>query len=132
MSKEQFYDPQQIFSEKDIHFEDIPVFAYKKTVREVFDSGRFTKDDLQIKSGNNTHIVTDDNEKALKLINASGIAEGKMDSDGRIIIEGALDRDRDVVKFLVGKDIFVKEVVNEEFSLEDYFLRVTGGGQANG
>ncbi len=93
---------------------------------------QFTKDDLQIKSGNNTHIVTDDNEKALKLINASGIAEGKMDSDGRIIIEGALDRDRDVVKFLVGKDIFVKEVVNEEFSLEDYFLRVTGGGQANG
>ena len=46
MSKEQFYDPQQIFSEKDIHFEDIPVFAYKKTVREAFDSGRFTKDDL--------------------------------------------------------------------------------------
>ena len=46
MSKEQFYDPQQIFSEKDIHFEDIPVFAYKKTVKEQFDSGRFTKEDL--------------------------------------------------------------------------------------
>ena len=46
MSKEQFYDPQQIFSETDIHFEDIPVFAYKKTVREQFDSGRFSKEDL--------------------------------------------------------------------------------------
>ena len=57
MSKEQFYDPQQIFSEKDIHFEDIPVFAYKKTVKEQFDSGRFTKEDLltgltgEVKSG---------------------------------------------------------------------------------
>ena len=46
MSKEQFYDPQQIFSETDIHFEDIPVFAYKKTAKEQFESGRFTKEDL--------------------------------------------------------------------------------------
>ena len=46
MSKEQFYNPQQIFSETDIHFEDIPVFAYKKTAKEQFESGRFTKEDL--------------------------------------------------------------------------------------
>ena len=46
MSKEQFYDPKQIFGEEDIHFEDIPVFAYKKTVKEAWESGRFTKEDL--------------------------------------------------------------------------------------
>ena len=46
MSKEQFYDPKEIFAETDIKFTDIPVFAYKKTVKEAFESGRFTKEDL--------------------------------------------------------------------------------------
>ena len=46
MSKEQFYDPNVLLHESDIHFEDIPVFAYKKTVKEEFDAGSFTKDEL--------------------------------------------------------------------------------------
>ena len=46
MSKEQFYNPEQIFGEGDIKFTDIPVFAYKKTVKEEFESGKFTKDEL--------------------------------------------------------------------------------------
>ena len=46
MSKEQFYDPKEIFAETDIKFTDIPVFAYKKTVKEAYESGRFTKEEL--------------------------------------------------------------------------------------
>lgn len=46
MSKEQFYHPEEMFAETDIKFQDIPVFAYKKTVKEEFESGRFTKDEL--------------------------------------------------------------------------------------
>ena len=46
MSKEQFYDPKEIFAETDIKFTDIPVFTYKKTVKEAYESGRFTKEEL--------------------------------------------------------------------------------------
>jgi len=46
MSKEQFYNPEQIFGEGDIKFQDIPVFAYKKTVDEEVKSGKFTRDEL--------------------------------------------------------------------------------------
>ena len=46
MSKEQMYIPEEIFGEGNIKFEDIPVFAYKKTVKEEFEAKHFTKEDL--------------------------------------------------------------------------------------
>ena len=46
MSKEQIYRPEEIFAETDIKFNDIPVFAYSKTLKEEFESGRFSKDEL--------------------------------------------------------------------------------------
>lgn len=46
MSKEQMYKPEEILGETDIKFKDIPVFAYKKTVKEEFESGKFTKEEL--------------------------------------------------------------------------------------
>ena len=46
MSKEQFYSPEQIFGETDIKFQDIPVFAYKKTVADEYKDGKFTKEEL--------------------------------------------------------------------------------------
>ena len=46
MSKEQIYVPEEIFAETDIKFKDIPVFNYKKTVKEEFDSKKFSKEDL--------------------------------------------------------------------------------------
>ncbi len=46
MSKEQTYVPEEILGESDIKFQDIPVFRYNKTVKEEFDSGKFTKENL--------------------------------------------------------------------------------------
>ena len=46
MSREQMYKPEAIFGETDIKFKDIPVFAYKKTVKDEFESGKFTKEEL--------------------------------------------------------------------------------------
>ena len=92
----------------------------------------FTKEDLHMKSGKNTYIVTDSNEKALSLIKASGITDASLVNEGsKIHISDELSREKNIVKLLVNNDIFVKEVVSEEFSLEDYFLRVTGGGKDN-
>ena len=46
MSKEQMYRPEEILGETDIKCKDIPVFSYKKTVKEEFESGKFTKEEL--------------------------------------------------------------------------------------
>ena len=46
MSKEQFYNPEEIFAESDIRFTDIPVFSYKRSVKEEVERGRYTKEDL--------------------------------------------------------------------------------------
>lgn len=46
MSKEQIYIPEEIFAESDIKFNDIPVFHYNKTLKEEFDSSKYTKEDL--------------------------------------------------------------------------------------
>ena len=90
-----------------------------------------TKDDIHTRSGSYTVISTDDNVKALSLINGFGGLEAETDSENRIKIRSELDRSKNIVKLLVDNDIFVKEVRNESFSLEEYYLSVTGGGNTN-
>ncbi len=92
----------------------------------------FTTEDLHNKSGNYTMIATDDNEKAAGLISEMGI-EGITQNGRYLRLPQKLDKDTNVVKYLVQKDIFVREVREEFFSLEDYYLSVTKeGGNNNG
>ena len=92
----------------------------------------FTKDELHTKSTRRTCLITDSNSKALTVINNSGLTQAELSPDGsRLIVNEELSPEKNIVKLLVNNDIFVKEVVGEEFSLEDYFLKVTGGGQEN-
>ena len=92
----------------------------------------FTKDDLHTKSSRRTCLITDSNEKALKVINNSGLINAELSPDGsKLFVNDELSPEKNIVKLLVSSDIFVKEVFSEEFSLEDYFLKVTGGGQKN-
>jgi len=92
----------------------------------------FTTEDLHNKSGNYTMIATDDNEKAAGLISEMGI-EGITQNGRYLRLPQKLDKDINVVKYLVQKDIFVREVREEFFSLEDYYLSVTKeGGNNNG
>ena len=46
MPKSMMYTPETVLGEEDIHFQDIPVLHYNKTVRDELDSGNFTRDDL--------------------------------------------------------------------------------------
>ncbi len=46
MPKSLYVDPDQMRSEGKIVFEDIPINTYKKTVKEEFDEGNYTKEDL--------------------------------------------------------------------------------------
>ncbi len=46
MPKKLMYTPESVLHEGDIEFSPIPVFHYKKTLKEEFESGAFSKDDL--------------------------------------------------------------------------------------
>ena len=46
MPKSLYVDPDQMRSEGKITFEDIPINTYKKTVKEEFEEGNYTKEDL--------------------------------------------------------------------------------------
>ena len=46
MPKSLYVDPDQMRSEGKIVFQDIPINTYKKTVKEEFEEGNFTKEDL--------------------------------------------------------------------------------------
>lgn len=87
----------------------------------------FTTEELHARTGLYTLINTDDNKKALEIITSMKIEKAELDNDGMIRIKEELDRSKNVVKALVEKDVFVKEVRQSNMSLEDYYLSVTGG-----
>lgn len=87
----------------------------------------FTTEELHNRTGMYTLINTDNNKKSLEIINSMKIQKAELDNDGMIRIKEELDRSKNVVKELVEKDIFVKEIRQSSFSLEDYYLSVTGG-----
>ncbi len=93
----------------------------------------FTTEELQQRSGSYTLINTDDNQKALAVIQKMGMTDIRLDKDGSLRMRDIPDRQHDVVKQLVAHDLFVKEVRLDSFSLEDYYLSVTKeGGESDG
>ena len=58
-----------------------------------------------------------------------GFEKVEIDQDNCLRIGEELTREKDVVRKLVENDIFVKEVRLSSFSLEDYYLSVTGGAE---
>lgn len=89
----------------------------------------FNKEEILHRSGVFTLVDTDDNKKAIELIKPMGFEKLELDHEGLIRIGQELDKSKDVVKLLVEKGLFVKEVKLSSFSLEDYYLKVTGGVQ---
>ena len=46
MPKSLMYTPEYVFGEHDIRFEDIPVFRYDRTLRQEYESGAFSREEL--------------------------------------------------------------------------------------
>ncbi len=89
----------------------------------------FTNEEIHKRTGVYTLIQTDNNRKALELVNKMGFEKVEIDQDNCLRIGEELTREKDVVRKLVENDIFVKEVRLSSFSLEDYYLSVTGGAE---
>ncbi len=85
----------------------------------------FTPEEIHKRTGNYTLINTDDNQTALKLIKEMGFEDAEIDSDHMVRLKSELSKEKDVVKLLVNNDLFVKEVRQQPFSLEDYYLQLT-------
>lgn len=89
----------------------------------------FSTDEMIQKSTHYTLVTTDNNFAAAKLIREMKIGDVDFADENTIRVKAEFDRSKNVVKRLVENDIFVKEVNTGKFTLEDYFLSITGGGK---
>ncbi len=86
----------------------------------------FTNEELERRCGRYVTINTDDNPKAVEVIQAMGIDEVSVSGD-RVRVEGCLEKTAEINKTLVNSGLAVSELHTTNISLEDYYLRLTGG-----
>ena len=102
----------------------------------IIDEGRvideITTDEMSKKGTHYTLLVTDNNPLAAELIRKLDIGDVDFEDENTIRVKAEFDRSKNVVKHLVENDIFVKEVSTGKFTLEDYYLSITGGGKKDG
>ena len=92
----------------------------------------FTTEELSSRCGQYIVIKTTDNKKAAALINqtnefSQGRAIASIDDDGCVRVTDALEKTIEINKALIQNNIGVKEIFINRTSLEDYYLKVTGG-----
>lgn len=92
----------------------------------------FTTEELSSRCGQYIVIKTTDNKKAAALINqtnefSQGRAIASIDDDGCVRVTDALEKTIEINKALMQNNIGVKEIFINRTSLEDYYLKVTGG-----
>ena len=68
-----------------------------------------------------------DTNRALEVLHNAGFEQIEVDPDGKIRIEGAIDRTCEINRMLIGSGVDGKEIYVKNISLEDYYLSVTGG-----
>lgn len=87
----------------------------------------FTLEELSDRCGQYVTVKTDDNAKALAVIQKEGFPRAYIDSNGNIHVDDAIHQSADLNKALVTSGIAVNEIFIKNISLEDYYLSVTGG-----
>lgn len=86
----------------------------------------FSKEDLLQRCGKYINIHTDNNDKAIEIIRSMGIESVTVESDN-IRVDDCLDRTAEINKNLVESGLAVDDIHAVNLSLEDYYLRLTGG-----
>ncbi len=87
----------------------------------------FTTDELSQRCGQYVTVKTDNNEKAMKVLQKNGFSEVKIDDEKNIRVSERLKDTPLMAKAIVSADIALSEMVVTNVSLEDYYLSVTGG-----
>ncbi len=87
----------------------------------------FTTDQLHERCGQYILIKTDDNEGVIRTLGRIGIKNASVDCDGCVRVNERLNDSALMAKAIVNADIALREIYVRNFSLEDYYLSVTGG-----
>lgn len=90
----------------------------------------FTNEELERRCGQYVTIHTDDNNKAVEIINSIGIDKAYV-SGNTVRVDEAIERTAEINKALVNSGLAVTELHATNISLEDYYLKLTGG-KSNG
>lgn len=86
----------------------------------------FTAEELERRCGQYVTVNTDDNEKAVEIIQTLGIPNVAF-SGNKLRIDDCMDRTAEINKELVNAGLAVNEIHITNISLEDYYLNLTGG-----
>ena len=92
----------------------------------------FTSDELHHRCGQYVLLRTDNHEETIRALGGIGIDQVEAEPDGSLRINGHLDETPAMAKAIVNAGIGLQELHLQSVSLEDYYLRVTGGGDHNG
>ena len=87
----------------------------------------FSIDELSGRCEQHVVINTQSTDSALAVLRNAGFAQTKINGDGAVCVDNAIDRTAEINRLLVNSGIDVKEIYIKNISLEDYYLSVTGG-----
>lgn len=88
----------------------------------------FSNDSLAERCGEYVAIKTDDNKTAIEIIKNKGYNDVRVNHDGFIHVDKAVNETAELNKALVNGGVGVIEIYIKNISLEDYYLSITGGG----
>lgn len=86
-----------------------------------------TSQQLEERCGEYVYLKTLNNKKAEEILKSIGIESFDYLDDATIRITQKIEDTAEIVKNLVQNNVGVKEIVLNHFSLEEYYLKLTGG-----
>lgn len=89
----------------------------------------FSSEQLHLRSGKYVQIRTGNTSGALEVLSRMNIQAQLMEEKDCIRVSGHLDQTAQMAKALVNGGIDLQEIFLCTLSLEDYYLKMTGGGQ---
>ena len=82
--------------------------------------------DLKKKVRGCIHVTTNDNDRAVNILNEELSVKNTQVADGEILIYDDVNIS-EVTKALVSKDLIIDSINSEKGNYEDYFIKLMGG-----
>ncbi len=89
---------------------------------------QFTSEELEHRCSQFITIKTNDNAAAQNALSKIGIANMSVTDEGLLRVEDAIERSPEMARVIVNAGLELHDLHSTNVSLEDYYLRVTGGG----
>ena len=87
-----------------------------------------SREDLHNEAKRSLVIETNDASRAQTVLRSMGIENISMDKD-KLILDSDMDRPNEIARALINSGVEIYDLHRRETTLEDYFIRLTGGGR---